>query len=39
MIASSSSSSDDNLSLGAEQEEAPAAFSSVVPQCRGGVPS
>ena len=46
MITASSSSSDDhnNVSWGADQEDTPmsthdAAFSSVVPQCRGGVPS
>jgi hypothetical protein len=42
MIAASSLSSDDDVSLGADQEEACAtthdvASSSVVPQCRGGV--
>jgi len=45
MIADSSSSNDDdNMSLGADQEEVPAsthddASSSVIPQRRGGVPS
>jgi hypothetical protein len=44
MVAASSSSSEDDKSLGACQEEAPApstdaAFSSVVSQRRGGVPS
>ena len=44
---SSSSDDDNNVSLGANQEEAPeahvsnhvAAFSGVVPQCKDGVPS
>jgi len=44
MVAASSSSGDDDLSLGANQEEAPAltrdaVSSSVVPQRRGDVPS
>jgi hypothetical protein len=44
MVATSSFSSDDDLSLGGDQEEAPAptrdaTSSSVVSQCRGGVPS
>ena len=44
MVATSSSSSDDDLSFGANQEKAPAPihdaiFSSMVPQCSGGVPS
>jgi len=44
MIAAISSSSEDGISLGACQEEAPApstnaVFSSVVSQRRGGVPS
>jgi hypothetical protein len=44
MVATSSSSNEDDLSLGADQEEAPAltcnvASSSTVPQRRGGVPS
>jgi hypothetical protein len=44
MVAAISSSSEDDISLGAYQEEAPApstdaASSSVVSQCRGGVPS
>jgi hypothetical protein len=44
MVATSFSSSEDNMSLGADQEEAPtltcdAASSSVVPQRRGDVPS
>jgi hypothetical protein len=44
MVATSSSSSEDDISLGASQEEAPvlstdAASSSTVSQCRGGVPS
>jgi hypothetical protein len=44
MVATSSSSSEDDLSLSADQEEAPAltrvaASSSMVSQCRGGVPS
>jgi hypothetical protein len=44
MIAASSSSSEDDISLSANQEEAPtvtrdAAFSSAVSQRRGGVPS
>ena len=44
MVAVSSSSSDDDLSFGADQEEAlavtqDAASSSAIPQCRGGVPS
>jgi hypothetical protein len=43
-VATSSSSSEDDMSLGADQEEAPAATrdatsSSMVSQCRGGVPS
>jgi hypothetical protein len=46
-VASSSSSRDDDISLGASQEEAPtpptpstdAASSSGTSQCRGGVPS
>jgi hypothetical protein len=44
MIGASSSSSNDDMSLGTDQEEAPvstydATFSSLVPQHRGGVPS
>jgi len=44
MVATSSSSSEDDMPLSADQEEAPtvtrdAASSSTVPQCRGGVPS
>ena len=44
MVGVSSSRSDDDVSLGADQEEAPATThdansSSAVPQCRGGVPS
>jgi len=44
MVAASSSSNEDDLSLGADQEEAlapthDAASSSVVSQLRGGVPS
>jgi len=44
MVATSSSNSEDDMSLGADQEEAPmptcdAASSSVIPQHRGGVPS
>ena len=44
MVAASSSSSEDDMSLGADQEEAlaptpDAASFSVVPQRRGGVPS
>jgi hypothetical protein len=44
MVRANSSNSDDDVSLGAEQEEAPATThdatsSSVVPQRRGGVPS
>jgi len=47
MVAARSSSSEDDVSLGASQEEAPmppassidAASSSVDSQCRGGVPS
>jgi hypothetical protein len=44
MVAASSSSSDDDLSLGADQEETLAVTYdtvsfSAVPQCRGGVPS
>jgi hypothetical protein len=44
MVATSSSSNEDDLSLGADQEEAlapthDAASSSVVSQLRGGVPS
>ena len=44
MVRASSSRSDDDVSLGADQEEAPATThdansSSAVPQCRGGVPS
>jgi hypothetical protein len=43
-VATSSSSSEDDMSLGADQEEAPAATrdaisSSAVSQCSGGVPS
>jgi hypothetical protein len=43
-VAASSSNSEDDLSLGANQEEAPvptcdAASSSTVSQCRGSVPS
>ena len=43
-VATSSSSSEDDLSLGADHEEAPAptcdaASSSAVSQCRGSVPS
>jgi hypothetical protein len=44
MVAASSSSSEDDMSLGVDQEEAPAptrnvASSSAVSQHRGGVPS
>jgi hypothetical protein len=44
MVAASSSSSEDVMSLGADQGEAPVptrnvASSSAVSQCRGGVPS
>jgi hypothetical protein len=44
MVAASSSSSEDDMSLGADQGEAPVmtcnvASSSAVSQCRGGVPS
>ena len=44
MVAVSYSSSDDDLSFGADQEEEPAvthdaASSSTIPQYRGGVPS
>jgi len=47
MVAASSSSSEDDISLGASQEEAPttpapsidAAFSNAISQHRGGVPS
>jgi len=44
MVAASSSSSENDLSLGADKKETPApnhyaAFSSAVPQRRGGVPS
>jgi hypothetical protein len=44
MVATSSFSSDDDLSFGGDQEEVPAptrdaTSSSVVSQCRGGVPS
>jgi hypothetical protein len=44
MVTTSSFSSDDDLSLGGDQEEAPAptrdaTSSSAVSQCRGGVPS
>ena len=44
MVVASSSSNDDDVSLGANIEKAPAgtydvASFSVVPQCRGGVPS
>jgi hypothetical protein len=44
MVATSSSSSEDDMSLGADQEEAPvptrnAASSSVVSHRKGGVPS
>jgi len=44
MVATSSSSSEDDLSLGADQEEAPtltrdAVFSCAVSRRRGGVPS
>ena len=44
MVRASSSRSDDDVLLGADQEEAPATThdansSSAVPQCRGGVPS
>ena len=44
IAASSSCNNDDNMSLGADQEEVPAsthdaASSSVIPQRRGGVPS
>jgi len=43
-VTTNSSSSEDDMSLGANKEEAPAsstdvASSSVVSQCRGGVPS
>jgi len=44
MVTASSSSSDDDVSLGANQEKAhaatcDAASSSAIPQCRCGVPS
>ena len=44
MVAANSSNSEDDMSLGADQEEAPAlthdaAFSSAVTQCRDGVSS
>jgi len=44
MVAASSSSNEDDMSLGVDQKEAPAptrdaAFSSAVSQCRGSVPS
>jgi len=47
MVAASSSTSEDDISLGASQEEAPtplapstdAASSNTSSQCRGGVPS
>jgi hypothetical protein len=44
MVRASSSRSDDDVSLGADQEKAPATThnatsSSVVPQRRGGIPS